>query len=101
MKRTYTCTKKFKDLTKATFKLYIYDEPKYGRYFDADVIEWTYTDVVSFDIIQGGQEAKELEKEMEPDYDIYSEYLILHFKDGSQATFRYSYVDMYILNSNI
>lgn len=98
IKRTFTSTKKFDDLTKATFKLYIYDETKYGRDFDCDVIEWIYTDVISFDIIQGGQEAKEFEKEMAPDYDIYSEYLVLHFKDGSQATFRYSYVDMFILS---
>lgn len=42
-------------------------------------------------------ETKSIEKEMAPDYDIYSEYLILHFVDGSQTTFRYSYVDMYIL----
>ena len=97
MKTTYTSTKKFNDLTKATFKLYIYDDIKYGRDFDCDVIEWIYTDVVSFDIIQGGEEAKELAKEMAPDFDIYSEYLILHFKDGSQASFRYSYVDMFIL----
>ena len=97
MKRTYTRTKKFKDLTKATFKLYIYNESKYGRDFDCDVKEWTYTDVSSFVIISHGQEAKDIEKEMYPDYDPYNEYLILHFSDGSQATFRYSYVDMFIL----
>lgn len=97
MKTTYTSTKRFDDLAKATFKLYIYDEPKYGRDFDANVIERIYTDVVSFDIIGGDEEAEEIEKEMRTDYDIYSEYLILHFKDGSQATFRYSYVDLYIL----
>ena len=96
MKRTYTRTQKFNDLTKSTFKLYIYDEPKYGRDFDANIIEQIYTDVVSFVIIQGGKEAKEIEKEMSPDYDVYNEYLILHFKDGSQETFRYSYVDMFI-----
>lgn len=101
MKRTYTSTKRFNDLTKATFKLYIYDKSKYGREFDDNVIEWIYTNVISFDIIQGGVEAKEIEKEMTPDYDVYGEYLILHFEDGSQATFRYSHVDMYILNSNI
>ena len=98
MKRTYTSTTRFNDLTNATFKLYIYDEPKYGRDFDSIAIERIYTDVVSFDIIQGGDEAKEIEKEISSDYDVYSEYLILHFKDGSHATFRYSYVDIFILN---
>lgn len=97
MKRTYTSTKRFNDLTKATFKLYIYDKVKYGREFDDNVIEWIYTNVISFDIIQGGVEAKDIEKEMTQDYDVYSEYLVLHFEDGSQATFRYSYVDMFII----
>lgn len=101
MKRTYTSTKRFNDLTKATFKLYIYDKSKYGREFDDNVIEWIYTNVISFDIIQGGEEAKDIEKEMTPDYDVYSEYLVLHFEDGSQATFRYTYVDMFILKPNI
>lgn len=100
MKTTYTRTNKFNDLTKATFKLYIYDEVKYGRDFDCDVIEWTYTNVTSFDIITA-QDAKEIEKEMAPDYDVYSEYLVLHFSDGSQATFKYSYVDMFILKPTI
>lgn len=100
MKETYTRTKKFKDLTKAIFKIYIYNESKYGRDFDCDVIEWTYTDVTSFDIITA-QEAKDIEKEMFPDFDVYGEYLILHFSDGSQATFRYSYVDMFILEPTI
>ena len=97
MKRTYTRTKNFKDLTKATFKLYIYDDIKYGRDFDEKFKECIYTDVISFVIIQGGVEAKEIEKEMAPDFDVYNEYLILHFKDGSQASFSYSYVDMFIL----
>jgi len=100
MKRTYTRTTRFKDLTKATFKLYIYDTPKNGRDFDANIIEQIYKDVVSFVIIQGGQEAKEIEKKMLPEHDDYNEYLILHFKDGSKATFRYSYVDMFILKPN-
>lgn len=101
MKRTYTSTKRFNDLTKATFKLYIYDKSKYGREFDDNVIEWIYTNVISFDIIQGGEEAKYIEKEMYPDFDEYNEYLILHFSDGSQATFKYSYVDMFILKPTI
>lgn len=100
MKRTYTSTKRFNDLTKATFKLYIYDKVKYGRDFDCDVIEWTYTNVTSFDIITA-QDAKDIEKEMYPDFDEYNEYLILHFSDGSQATFKYSYVDMFILKPTI
>lgn len=109
MKTTYTRTNKFKDLTKAIFKLYIYNESKYGRDFDCDdiyrdfdcdVIEWTYTNVTSFDIITD-QDAKDIEKEMYPDFDEYNEYLILHFSDGSQATFKYSYVDMFILKPTI
>lgn len=101
MKTTYTSTKKFKDLTKAIFKIYLFNESKYGRDFDCDAIEFIYTDVTSFDIIDRGQEAKDIEKEMFPDFDEYGEYLILHFNDGSQATFRYSYVDMFILKPNI
>jgi hypothetical protein len=97
MKRTYTSTKKFKDLTKAIFKLYLFNKSKYGRDFDCDFKECTYTDVTSFEIISRCQEAEDIEKEMFPDYDEYGEYLILHFSDGSQATFRNSYVDMFIL----
>jgi hypothetical protein len=97
MKRTYTNTKKFKDLTKAIFKIYLFNESKYGRDFDCDVKVHTYTDVTSFEIISHCQEAEDIEKEMFPDFDEYGEYLILHFSDGSQATFRWSYVDMFIL----
>lgn len=95
MKKTYTRTLFIEDLTKATVKVYINDKPKYDE--DSKEIDvLTYTGLTSWDIVTG-QDAEELEaKGMGDLIDENHEYLVLHFEDGSKATFRNSYVDMFI-----
>lgn len=96
MKRTYTRTMFIEDLTKATIKLYLHEATKYEAAAD-DEIKVEYTGVKAWDIIEGGEEAAQIESETDAsNVDEYHEYLVLHFEDGSQATFRNSHVDMFI-----
>ena len=54
-----------------------------------------YQGLVSWDIVSG-YEASQIEAETDEDsYDDLHEYLVLHFENGSEATFRNSYVDMF------
>lgn len=95
MKRTFTRTQFIEDLTNTTFKLYLYHSPKHVSVIPEHVIE--YTGVKSWDLISGGEEAKQVESETDSsNYDEYKEYLVLHFEDGSSATFRNSHVDLFI-----
>lgn len=98
MKTTYTRTKTIEDLTKATFKIYISEYSKYDPDTSGGEIEVDYTGITSWDIIEGGEEAKEIEAHTDASgVDENHEYLVLHFEDGSISTFRNSYVDMYIV----
>lgn len=81
MKRTYTRTMMFEDLTKAEVKVVVYDGSKYDA---------------SWDIIEGGEEAEEIEIYGRCGIDKNHEYLVLHFKDGSTKTYKNSFVDMFI-----
>ena len=87
MKNTYTRTLFIdnEELQKATVRLYIYD---------ADETEVTYTGLTAWDVIEGGEEAAEIESDGL--IDEHHEYLVLHFNNGTQATFRNSHVDMFI-----
>lgn len=98
MKTTYTRTLFYEDLTKANIKLYLYKDSKYhAKQYDHDPIIIEYTDVKSWDIIEGGIDADIIESETDgSNYDELHTYLVLHFADGTQATFRYSHVDMFI-----
>lgn len=97
MKRTYTSTTFHPVLTEATFKLYVSEYSKYDSDTKGGEIEIKYTGVSSWDIIEGGKEAEEIEAETDASgVDENHEYLILHFEDGNTATFRNSYVDMFI-----
>lgn len=100
MKTTYTRTMMIEDITKATFKLFLTEGCKYTAKSAEDLgkeIEVKYTGVTSWDIIEGGQEAEEIEEYTDAEStDEFHEYLVLHFEDGSQATFRNSHVDMFI-----
>jgi hypothetical protein len=95
MKRTFTRTLFVEDLTKATFKLYISEYSKYDPDTSGGEIEVNYTGVTSWDIIEGGKEAEEIEANTDC-IDNNHEYLVLHFQNGETSTFRNSYVDMFI-----
>lgn len=95
MKRTYAGMLKYgSDLSKATFELEVYDVCKYTKE-PAEKKRVIYTGVSAWDIIEGGKEAEEIERDSDV-IDDNHEYLVLHFKDGSTSTFRNSYVDMFI-----
>ncbi len=96
MKRTFTGTTFNPDLTKATVKLLVYKHNKYNA-LDGEEIEVKYTGVKSWDVIEGGAEAEEIEASTDQSgVDDNHEYLVLHFEDGNTATYRNSYVDMFI-----
>ena len=93
MIRTYRRTLLVSDLENATVRLYLTDAVKYEAEDRAKTV--TYTGVISWDIIEGGKEAEEIEANNDL-MDENHEYLVLHFKDGKTATFRNSHVDMFI-----
>lgn len=93
MKRTFTRTMMIENLEEATVKLYVYKHNKYNA-IDGEETEIKYTGVTSWDIIEGGIEAEEIESNGLVDDN--HEYLVLHLNDGRTATFRNSYVDMFI-----
>lgn len=103
MKRTYnsTFTMNNERLQQATIKIIIFDAAKY--FINGNKVTWNdecdengkevkYTGLTAWDIIEGGAEAEEIEENGLIDEN--HEYLVLHFNDGSQATFRNSHVDM-------
>lgn len=97
MKKTYTGTLTrpiTESLQKANVRIFIHDVAKYEC--KEHVGEINYTGLTSWDIISGGKEAKAIENIFDI-MDDYHEYLVLHFNDGRIATFRNSYVDMFIL----
>lgn len=96
MKRSFNRTLTKADLSKATFKLLIFDKTKYEQVEVDNEVE--YTGVTSWDIIKGGDEAAEIEALTDASgVDENHEYLVLHFEDGSEGTFRNSHVEMFII----
>ena len=104
MKRTYdqTWTKSNEKLQQATIRVDVYKLDKYSEVHTVEEVERDmrtvhYTGLTSWDVISGGPEADEIEADLnEQDFDEHHEYLVLHFNDDSQATFRNSHVDMFI-----
>lgn len=97
MKTTYNRTMMIEDLTKAVVELHIYDNCKYTtkRAELGKEIVARYTGVKSYSIIEGGKEAEAIESITDASgVDEYNEYLVLHFENGTTATFRNSHVDM-------
>lgn len=95
MIRTYTGTLFHPDLKEAEIIIYNYgDDTKYKSHPDGDRCITTYIGVTAWDIIEGGLEAEEIEQSGLVDE--HHEYLVLHFEDGSTATFRNSHVDMFV-----
>lgn len=98
--RTYTGTTFHPtNLAEATVTLYIFDSCKYSDDFDSEkVIKTTYRGLTSWTIVEGGEEAEEIEALTDgSSIDEYHEYLILRFEDGSESTFRNSHVTMFII----
>ena len=95
MKRTYEGTLFRPDLREAEIAIYLFEDTKYKSHPDANEHKTVYTGVTAWDIIEGGQEAEEIEQFGLVDE--YHEYLVLHFEDGSTATFRNSHVDMFVM----
>lgn len=93
MKRTYTGTMMRPDLRTAEIEIEAYDTCKY--YGKAHGVSVTYNGITAWDIIEGGKEAEEIEKDTDC-IDDFHEYLVLHLLNGETATFRNSYVDMWI-----
>lgn len=97
MKRTYERTMFIEDLTKATIRLYVFNESKYTASIN-DKIEVEYTGVKAWSVIDGGKEAEAIESIVDKDgIDENHEYLVLHFSNGTTATFRNSHVDMFLI----
>lgn len=96
MKRTYTGTWTINNekLQKAIVRIYSFNANKYTGNITEET-ELRFTGINAWDIIEGGQEAEEIEAEGKV-FDENHEYLILHFVDGNTMTFRNSYVDMCI-----
>lgn len=99
MKRTYTRTMMISDLRNSKVSIDLYEGCKYNAHSIEDLGEQKhveYTGLVSWEIVDGN-DAKEIEEMTDGTcIDEYHEYLVLHFEDGSEATFRNSHVDMFI-----
>ena len=88
------------DLTKAVVELHIFENCKYTNKSEELVGETVlkYKGVKSFSIIEGGEEAEEIESRIDGRVvDEYHEYLVLHFQNGTTATFRNSHVNMFLI----
>lgn len=96
MKTTYTRTLMHPVLTEATVEVEVFEEVSWKA--EDYVAKATYTGVTAWDIIEGGEEAEEIEKDTDASgIDEYHNYLVLHFENGETATFRNSHVAMFIL----
>lgn len=85
-------------LESKTVKLDVYDVCKYTATkedFEREKVA-VYKHVAGFAVVSG-EDAKELEAETDGScIDDHHEYLVLYFEDGDTATFRNSYVDMFL-----
>lgn len=97
-----TCMMSNEKLQRATIRIFVYAGDKYSdkitvEELEKDTVEVEYTGVTAWDIISGGKEAEEIESNTdESGIDEHHEYLVLHFNNGEQATFRNSHVDMFL-----
>jgi hypothetical protein len=97
MKRTYTRTMMISNLAEATVKVILFENNKYTSKDLGKEYEVNYTGLKQWSIVNG-EEAEEIESETDGScIDDLHEYLVLEFVDGSTATFRNSYTDMFII----
>lgn len=95
MKTSYNKMLFVKELEKAKVTIYMTEGLKWESIGHEEPIE--YTGLVSWDIIEGGADAEEIEICIDEEMtDEMHEYLVLHFNDGSEATFRNSHTIMFI-----
>lgn len=95
MTKTYERTTFIENLADAKVKLYVYENSKYTG-IRCEEKEVNYTGLKSWSIVDG-EDAKSIENETDGScIDENHEYLVLNFVDGTTATFRNSYVDMFI-----
>ena len=102
--RTYTGTWRRPYLADAKIELYILKVSKYERgsrlYIEGEEPEdeekRILTGVMSWSIIEGGEEADAIER-LTKLLDDAHEYLIINYIDGKSEIFRNSYVTMFIL----
>ena len=75
-----------------------YAKIKYSKEPQAPDFIYHYNNVVSYEVIDTGKELEEIEKHFSAfdNEDGYHEYLVLHFNDGETATYRNSYVDLFV-----
>ena len=85
---------------KVDVEVEVYGEFKYtaSKEIFENSIRVNYKNVLNWEIITG-QDAEEIESMTDDDgTDDLHEYLVLHLENGDTATFRNSYVDMFITN---
>ena len=95
--RTYegTWTISKERLPKATFIIEIFGNTKYEQAEPDKTVE--YKGVTSWDMIEGGEEAKAIEADADANsIDEYHEYMVLHLANGETATYRNSHIDAHI-----
>lgn len=97
MKQSFNATYFNHDFRNCIFTLYITENVKYITTDVCDEVRVQYDNVESYDLIAGGEEAAEIEAHTDASgVDEYHEYLVLHFTDGTEGTFRNSHVDMFV-----
>jgi len=95
MKQTFTRTMTIANLETAKVKILVYHNCKYTHSDLGETTEFEYTGLTSWDIIEGGEDAFNIEYHQDI-MDEFHEYLVLHFKDGMVITIRNSHCDMFI-----
>lgn len=98
MKTTYYCTWALTNekSLKKVIRLILLDDDK-NLYDSKPIREIIYTGVTAWEIIKGGGEARQIESAIdESSTDPHHEYLVLYFNDGTSATYRNSFCDMFI-----
>lgn len=98
MKRSYHGTLLRPNLAEATVILEFFEGVKYAETEEerGEPNEVIVKDLTAWDIIEGGEEAEEVEN-LTGEIDENHEYLILHFKGGCVNIYRNSHVAMFII----
>ena len=93
MKTTYHGTFLHRDLREAKVDLYLTDKPKYDKH--AHETKLSLNGVVAWTVVEGGEEADEIERTLDL-VDDNHEYLVIDYEDGHSETYRNSYAILFI-----